>query len=291
MMTTTLERYRARLQRVLDYIDQHADKPMGLDQLSGVAHISKYHFHRQFSAFVGLSAHRYVQLVRMKRASWRLVYRKEDAITDIGLDAGFESPDAFARAFKQLFGQSPTEFRENPAWLETFKPLDHARTQFMKTSYSAADLKIVEASETPVAVLTHRGDPARIGQTIRRFIAWRKSVGLSPAVSATFNVFHSDPRTTAPEDFRLDLCAATNRPIEPNEEGVVPGLIPGGRCARLRVIGSSDDLERPALFLYRDWLPGSGEETRDFPIYCQRVRFFPDVPEHEAVTDLFLPIR
>ena len=161
----------------------------------------------------------------------------------------------------------------------------------MKTSYSAADVNIVEASETPVAVLTHRGDPARIGQTIRRFIAWRKSVGLSPAVSATFNVFHSDPRTTAPEDFRLDVCAATNRPIEPNEEGVVPGLIPGGRCARLRVIGSSDDLERPALFLYRDWLPGSGEETRDFPIYCQRVRFFPDVPEHEAVTDLFLPIR
>jgi hypothetical protein len=44
--------------------------------------------------------------------------------------------------------------------------------------------------------------------------------------------------------------------------------------------------ELAALYLYRDWLPGSGEETRDFPLYCQRVSVFPDVPEHEAITDM-----
>jgi AraC family transcriptional regulator len=59
----------------------------------------------------------------------------------------------------------------------------------------------------------------------------------------------------------------------------------------LRVIGSSENLERPALFLYRDWLPASGEEPRDFPLFCQRIGFYPDVPEHETITDLFLPIR
>jgi AraC family transcriptional regulator len=59
----------------------------------------------------------------------------------------------------------------------------------------------------------------------------------------------------------------------------------------LRVVGASDDLEPAALFLYRDWLPASGEEPRDFPLYCQRLTFFPDVPEHEAVTDLYLPLR
>ena len=57
------------------------------------------------------------------------------------------------------------------------------------------------------------------------------------------------------------------------------------------MVGSSDDLEPAALFLYRDWLPASGEETRDFPLYCQRVSLFPNVPEHEAITDLFLPLR
>ena len=68
------------------------------------------------------------------------------------------------------------------------------------------------------------------------------------------------------------------------------GVIPGGRCAVLRLVGGSDDLEAAALFLYRDWLPASGHEPRDFPLYCRRVTFFPDVPEHEAVTELYLPL-
>jgi len=35
----------------------------------------------------------------------------------------------------------------------------------------------------------------------------------------------------------------------------------------------------------------SGEETRDFLLYCQCVSFLPDVPEREAITDLFWPLR
>jgi AraC family transcriptional regulator len=59
----------------------------------------------------------------------------------------------------------------------------------------------------------------------------------------------------------------------------------------LRVIGSNDDLDPATFYLYRDWLPGSREETRDFPLSCQRVSFFSDVPEHEAITGLFLPLH
>ena len=65
----------------------------------------------------------------------------------------------------------------------------------------------------------------------------------------------------------------------------------GGRCAVLRVVGNTDNLEPAALYLYRDWLPASGEEAREFPIYCQRLSFFPEVPEHEAVAELFLPLK
>jgi AraC family transcriptional regulator len=56
------------------------------------------------------------------------------------------------------------------------------------------------------------------------------------------------------------------------------------------VIGGAEDLEAPALFLYRDWLPASGEEAGDFPLFCQRVTLYPDVPEQETVTELFLPL-
>ena len=148
----------------------------------------------------------------------------------------------------------------------------------MHKTYQAADVTIRETRPTPVAVMEYRGDPATIGATIRRFIAWRKANGLAPKASPTFNVFHSDPRTTDPAAYRLDLCAGTDRAIAPNRDGVEAGTIPGGRCAVLRVVGHADELEPAALYLYRDWLPESGEEAGDFPLYCRRISFFPEVP-------------
>jgi AraC family transcriptional regulator len=139
--------------------------------------------------------------------------------------------------------------------------------------------------------MTHRGDPALIGNTIRRFIAWRKATGLLPKASATFNIFHPDPDDPAAELDRVELCAATDRTIAPNDQGVVAGIIPAGRCAVLRQVGGGDDLRATATWLYGQWLPRSGHEPRDFPMFAQRVSFFPDVPEQEAVTDIFLPIR
>ena len=293
-MKTALQNYHDRMRRVLNHIDRHLDDDLDLDRVSGVAAFSKYHFHRQFTATFGLSAHRYVQLSRMKRASYLLAYRNAQSVTDIAMDAGYDAPDAFARAFRQRFGQSPSSFRKSPdweTWLSAFGPLDDARRKLMQTTFTPEDVTIRDVPSTPVAFMEHRGDPATIGTTIQRFIAWRKASGLPPKASPTFNIFHSDPRTTPPADYRMDLCVGTDRPIEPNGERIEAGTIPGGRCAVLRVVGNADNLEPAALYLYRDWLPASGEEARNFPLYCQRLAFFPEVPEREAVAELFLPLK
>ncbi|KTF68747.1 AraC family transcriptional regulator [Sphingomonas sp. HT-1] len=293
-MRTPLERYHGRMQRVLDHVDAHADDALDLETLAGIAAFSKHHFHRQFSALFGVSVHRYVQLVRMKRASYRLAYRPDKAVTDIALDAGYEAPEAFARAFRQRFGQAPSAFRAAPDWQPwhaALAPLTHARSQTMPPRFTPEDVTILAFPATPVALLSHRGDPARLGDTLRRFIAWRKLRGLRPPASATYNIFHGDPRGAAPEAYRLDLCAGTAHPVADPAHGIEPGLIPAGRCAMLRVIGQADDLEPAALFLYRDWLPASGEEPGDFPLFARRVTFFPDVPEDAAVTELYLPLR
>ncbi|HSC79267.1 MAG TPA: hypothetical protein VLC08_02845 [Chitinolyticbacter sp.] len=50
------------------------------------------------------------------------------------------------------------------------------------------------------------------------------------------------------------------------------------------------DLAVLARWLYEAWLPVSGEALRDFPLFVERVRCFPDVPEREAVIDLVLPL-
>jgi AraC family transcriptional regulator len=209
------------------------------------------------------------------------------------MDAGYDAPDAFARAFRQRFGQSPSSFRKSPdwePWLAAFGPLDNARSKLMKT-FTTDDVTIRDVPPTKVAIMEHRGSPETLGATIQRFIAWRKAAGLHPRTNPTFNVWRSERRPASPAEYSTDLCVGTDQPIEANGEEIKAGEIPGGRCAVLRVVGYTDNLEPAALFLYRDWLPASGEEARDFPIYCQRLSFFPEVPEHEAVAEVFLPLK
>jgi AraC family transcriptional regulator len=278
---------------VLDYIDGHLDGDLDLDTVSGIAAFSKFHFHRQFTATFEVSVHRYVQLARMKRASGQLVSNGAESVTEIAMDAGYESPDAFARAFRQRFGQSPSSFRKSPdwaPWLAAFGPLEIARSKLMKTEHTDTDVEIREVAATPVAMLEHRGDRERLSETIEAFIRWRKAKGLSPETSPTFNVFRSERTPANPEDYSMDLCVGTA--IEADDEVMKRGEIPAGRCAVLRVNGASHNLEPAALYLYRDWLPESGEEVRDFPIYCQRyIDFRPDAAEHEVVAELFLPLK
>ncbi|WP_027133518.1 AraC family transcriptional regulator [Geminicoccus roseus] len=151
-------------------------------------------------------------------------------------------------------------------------------------------VQIVTFPDTPVALMPHLGDPSGIERTVQRFVAWRQAVGLPPGRTATFNILHGDPATTPPDQFRLDLCVEAQA-VAPNDAGVVAGLIPGGRCALLRQVGSEDGMIEALRWLSGIWLPGSGEQARGTPMFCQRVRFFPDVPEHAAVTDIYLPLR
>lgn len=280
--------YGERFNKVFDYIDRHLDAPLSVEQLSQVAHFSKFHFHRQFSEYCGISVIRYIQLMRLKRASYRLAYSPLLQITEIALDGGFENPESFSRAFKQAFGQTPSAFRKQPEW-ETW----HERFQFpIRKRKTHMDVKIVDFKKTHVAVLEHLGSPALLNNSVSKFIEWRKSTGLSPVkTSQTFGIVYDNPDTTEPAKFRFDIAGSVMENVSANPQGVVNKIIPGGRCAVVRHHGAHEHMGPCIYALYRDWLPGSGEELRDFPLFFHYLNLIPDTPEHELVTDIYLPLK
>ncbi len=283
------ENYQRRFTRVFDYIDKHLDEPLLLERLSEVAHFSPFHFHRQFSAYCGLPPGRYIQLMRLKRASYRLAFNPHEKVIDIALDAGFQHAESFSRAFKQLFEVTPSEFRQQPVWVDWHQRMpqpQHKRRESMS-------VEIYDFPVTKAAMLVHRGDPLSINETAAQFIAWRKSTGLSPVRSSqTFGVAPHDPGTTSPDEFEFRICGSVSAEIaEDNAFGVVNTVIPAGRCAVLRHQGSHDALTALAQGLYRDWLPTSGEELRDFPLFFHYHNFVHEVAEHELVTDIYLPLK
>jgi len=281
--------YRKRFARVLRHIDDHLDQPLSLEALSAVANFSPFHFHRQFSAYCGMPLARYIQWRRLKRASYRLAFNPQEKVIDIALGAGFQNPESFSRAFRQALGTTPSRFRQRPDWLDWHQRIPPAKASREQNM----NVEIVDFPATRIALINHRGAPALINDAAARFIEWRKSTGLSPvATSKTFGIAPADPATTPAEAFSFDICGSVSAPIDENNPfGVVNGMIPAGRCARVVHQGPHEEMTELARALYRDWLPGSGEELRDFPLFFHYLNFVHEVPEHALRTDIYLPLK
>jgi len=208
------------------------------------------------------------------------------SIVDIAFDAGFENAESFSRAFRKAFGQSPRAFRRSPAWRAW-----RAQYRFLSRIEKPMNkVEIVVFEATKVAAVEYRGAPDAVYNASRQLIEWRRANGVSPATSRTFGVHYDDHRSVRPEDYRLDICAAFDGEIKPNPQNVIAKEIPRCRCARIRHIGSREHIGS-ADYLYKEWLPSSGEALGNFPIFFHYVNVGPGVQDHEMITDVYLPLK
>lgn len=285
--------YQERFINVINYIEANLNENLDIERLCKISYLSKYHFHRQCSAFFGISVMALVKLLKLKRAAYQLSYRHEKKVLDIALANGYESHEAFSRAFKKHFKVSPSDFRKSPDWTlwhSTYDPILKLRIKVM-TETANFNIQIVEFPNISLAALEHRGSPSLLGKSISKFIAWRKEHRLPPSKSRTFNLIYDDPSVTAPENYRFDVCCAIETPFEEDSRDIVVKSIPAGKCATIRHIGSDDSIGVAINYLYLTWLQGSGFEVRNFPLFLERVSFFPEVPENKVITDIYLPIE
>ena len=280
--------YVKRFEAVLAYIDSHLEGDLSVNTLSRIANFSAFHFHRQFTAYMGVPVSRYVQLMRLRRAAHQLVASPATPILEAAYGAGFESPEAFSRAFKRAFGMAPSVFAKAPnwqAWSVVFVVPHLSRSITMQ-------IRIVDFAETRVAALEHRGPPSLVGEGVARFRQWRINSGQSPvAISRTFGIPYDNPDTTLPHAFRFAVCGEMDEAVQPNEFGVHERVIPAGRCAVIRHKGSPDYIGETIYPLYRDWLPSSNEELRDHPLFFQYLSVYPETTLEQWETDIYVPLR
>src|SRR5262245_60251655 len=111
MRADTEHAYKERILRVLVHIQEHLDEALPLEALARVACFSPHHFHRIFGAMVGESVKEHVRRLRLERAAYRLQF-SDQPVTGIALDAGYETHESFIRAFRAMFGTSPSGFRK-----------------------------------------------------------------------------------------------------------------------------------------------------------------------------------
>lgn len=280
--------YEQQLNKVIDYIGKNLDKKLTLLELSEVACFSKYHFHRLFTAYTGLSLQQYIRWLRLKRAAHQLVVYKEKSILDIAIEAGFESHESFTRVFKQSCGLSPSMFREKMSWGVWEKP----PYSFEKQGDVMINVTIKNMQERRLAVLEHRGDPNKMGESVNRLINWAKAqpMDLKPKAGDAFGFAYDDPKSTPADEFRFDLGLTVPNQLKLKGE-VIEKKLPAGRYAVAMHKGSRENIGETVYHLYRDWLPTSGEELGDLPcIFCY-YNFDHEVAETELLTECWLLLK
>lgn len=273
-------RWHRRFQPVLDQIDASLDVALDYTALAAIANYSPWHFQRQFSALFGLPLGRYQQLRRLQRAAQALAYR-QDSVTEIALQAGYGSLEAFTRAFQRTLGQSPSAFRSQPDWLSLSHALTIPTSVPTMTDFTPF-VQVVDLPGIELFAMSHCGDPRKLGDTLRRFIAWRREHGLHPRNSRTFNLFHTPPDEPV-DTFRMDIAVEvpTHRDIDPASSDVFRTRIPPMRAVVIAHVGPDSRMAAAFEWLYREWLPDRGEEPDDFPPWLERLDLGPDVPESQ----------
>lgn len=214
------EDYTERIGRARAMLEARLDEDVPLEDLAQAAHFSPFHFHRLFRGLVGETVREHTRRLRLERAAHHLV-RHETDILRIALDAGYQSHEAFTRAFKSLFGVAPSVFREERREIIAG---DNARK-----GAAEMDVRIEKHAPARVAYVRHVGPYAEVGQAWKTLMKWGWSKMMF-GKPETFGLSWDDPEVTAPERVRYDACMVVDEKAKVKGDVQIQD-IPGGTFA------------------------------------------------------------
>ena len=281
MRASTSHRYLTRIERVVDALLAAPADAHSVESLAALAHMSEYHFHRVFRALMGETVHATMRRVRLGYAADRLAGSGE-SVARIAHAAGYDSPQAFARAFRNLTRSTPGEFRRR-----------HRRTEAAAhPCFAVGDIDAIDLVDEPACeafAWRHDGSIATIPCSVRRFWQWQLRRALLPRVRHTLGIVYPD--TADPRGFRYFSAVVADAPDRVIDDATRLTL-PGGRYARYALRGPASSIAPAFRAMQRDWLPRSGFALDDRPLLERYVEPCGErTRADEAITELLIPIR
>ncbi|WP_202840022.1 AraC family transcriptional regulator [Luteimonas saliphila] len=280
--------------RRIDAVVAHLQATMARDEplpdladLARIAHFSPFHFHRVWRALTGEPVGRTVSRLRLLRAL-ELLRDADVNITTVAQAAGYDTAQAFARAFRDALDASPGEVRGRPERIDAAVARLGAPT-VPSGQDPALQVEVVSLAPFEVVALRNRGAFADLDAAFGRLFGWAAEAGVVDSIVGLHGVPHADHREVPPETLEFDCAielAVRADPSPPLQRMVLDG----GTFARVRHVGAYDGLEDLIDRVLAHWWPDSGHALRDVPI---RYAFQDDpevVPESLLRADILLPL-
>ena len=273
--------YEKRLMRVLDHIHDTPAGDLSLDALADVAALSRFHFHRIFHAMTGETAAQTVRRMRLHRAAVALV-QGDRAIAAIAGAVGYPNLASFSRAFRESYGIAPSVFRKRgelrpfPATFRTRGPLMYP-------------VILRDEPARRLAALAHKGPYPDIGRAFEKLAATMAARDLFGQAGHMVGVYYDDPAATPPADLRshAGFAVQAQTPVAPPLEAIP---LRGGRHAVLTFKGPYAGLPAAYDQLFTNWLPVSGQEPADAPVFEIYLNSPMDTAPEDLLTEICLPL-
>ena len=273
--------YEKRLLRVLDYVYDNLDGDLSLDTLADVAALSRFHFHRVFTANTGEPVAYFIRRVRLHRAGMELL-SSDAPVAEVAAKLGYDNVRSFSRSFRDAFGRTPSEFRAHAQPVPPLRLGTSGETQMY-------DVKIEDQPARRLGVIDHNGPYIQIGEAFDKAGSTVMARGLGPHLGAMLGIYFDDPANVAPEDLR----SAAGFEIAEGAE-IAPPLrevrLDGGKHAILTFTGPYTGLAAAYQYLFGDWLAQSGEMPREAPPFELYVNNPMDTAPDDLVTLIGVPL-
>lgn len=315
--------YSARINRVLDFIENNIAQCFTLEKLSEVANFSPYHFHRIFKIYTGETLNQFINRVRIERAATLLLLNKSKTITEIALECGFSGSAPFARAFRDYYGTSATSYRNNRFAADSKicktnnnfekhsgnngKEFSIERDYFGKGNYNQSwrikmtgiknlesNVVVKEFKPFTVAYVRHIGpyatNAALFEKLFTKLFNWAGPRNLIREDAKILNIYHDNPDITEEDKLRLSVC------LEVPEDTEVTGdigklLVPGGKYAVGHFELTPNDYGDAWGMMYSVWLPNSGYEPDDRACFELMLNKPKDHPEGKHIVDICISVK
>ena len=274
-----------RLDRVTRYIHDHLDGDLDLATLSRVACMSPFHWHRVYHAVRGETLAATVRRVRLQQASGHLA-NSSLPVAEIARRCGYPNAQSFSRAFRGDYGQSPLQFRRQGGHRLFRVPAPAG------AALSGGPAHPVEVRHVPavrLAGLDHHGDYMKVGKAFEAVRACFAAHGLLDSRTRWLAAYLDDPACVAQKHLR-SRAGLSLHPGAAAPPGLAAFQLGGWRCAVLRYRGPYASMHAAYRWLYGRWLPASGLEAADAPVFEEYLNNPRDTPPSDLATDIFLPL-
>lgn len=275
------------IEDALIHIENNIHEPLSVESVANTFNMSKYYFHRLFSAMMGCSLNQYI-LSRRLNSSLMLIQADDSSLTDIAYRLNFGTPSSFTRAFKRQYGIAPSSLRVKDANISPVplpsvvkRPIKNINGDIV-TDFTLAEFETIRvcgiAFEVDLAtddyktkirshsnMLLHEIDENVNGSC---FVVYSNCQPDSTRFKVLFGIPH-DLQIDKPYYFTVDI----------------PQLF----CAKFTYSGDLLDIADVLKSDYARFLKISKQETEDSHI--ELIQAFDDIHNLEAAYHIYAPIK